>query len=199
MNIANALTLFRLSLSPIFMMLYLYPHTFSLTPQSTPYVLLSLLSVAEVTDMLDGWIARTFNQVTEMGKLIDPLADSVWRTSLFLSFTAQPINLPMWIVFLFLLRDSAISTLRTLCALKGHTLAARFSGKLKAVLQGTSAFIIVTLMIPFSQGTLTQEELTLISTLISLAVGAWSLISGVDYVIAMQPYLKKHLSCESKS
>jgi CDP-diacylglycerol--glycerol-3-phosphate 3-phosphatidyltransferase len=179
------------------MMLYLYPDYFSLTPQTLPFVMLALLSVAELSDMLDGWIARNFNQVTEIGKLIDPLADSVWRTSLFLSFTAQPIFLPMWIVFLFLLRDSAISTLRTLCALKGHTLAARFSGKLKAVLQGTSAFIIVSLMIPFSQGSLSQEDLTFISTVISLGVGSWSLISGVDYVIAMQPYLKKHLSCES--
>lgn len=191
MNFANTLTLFRLIVTPLFMGMYLNPAFFGLSASALPYALIVLLAVVELSDMLDGMIARRFNQVTDMGKVIDPLADSIWRISLFLTFTQAPINLPMWVVLLFLMRDSVISTLRTLCALKGFALAARFSGKLKAVLQGVSAFVIILLLIPFNEGKISAEELTFFAALTASIPCAWSLISGVDYLVAMQRCLPK--------
>lgn len=171
---------------------YLYPAFFGVSEPFFPYVLIALLVLVELSDMLDGIIARRLNQVTEMGKLIDPLADSIWRISLFLTFVAPPIHLPVWVVFLFLARDLTISTLRSLLALKGIALAARFSGKLKAVLQGVSAFVILTLLIPFQAGLITQEELTFFATLVALVPCLWSLISGVDYFLSAKSYLPCH-------
>src|SRR5205085_953924 len=100
-----------------------------------PFVLLALVIVAELTDLFDGMAARRRNQVTELGKILDPMADSIFRLSVFLAFTQGIVALPLWLVLLFFYRDSIISMLRTICALRGFTLAARFSGKVKAVVQ----------------------------------------------------------------
>lgn len=181
------------------MVLYLYPETFNITNQALPYYLLGLLALSEFSDMFDGWIARKLDQVTDLGKLLDPMADSIWRLSVFLTFTQPPVNLPMWVIFLFLFRDSAISTLRTICALRGFTLAARLTGKLKAVFQGIAAFSILSLMIPYSQGTLPQQDLTHWSTAISAVVGAWAMLSAVDYLVATKSFIKNFLACPAKT
>ena len=176
-------------ISPLFLFVYLYPAFFGISLVGLPYVLILLLAISELTDAFDGWIARRFNQVTELGKLLDLMADSVHHIAVFLTFTEAPVNLPMWVVLLFLFRDSFISTLRTMCALKGFALAARLSGKLKAVLQGLSALLILLLMIPYSLGELSSEELTFFSTIIAVTAGVWALISGVDYVFATRHYI----------
>lgn len=189
MNTANYLTLLRIFISPLFLFLYMYPTFFGISSTGLPYVLITLLGISELSDAVDGWIARRFNQVTDLGKLLDPMADSVHHIAVFLTFTEAPVNLPMWVVLLFLFRDSFISTLRTMCALKGFALAARLSGKLKAVLQGLSAFAILLLMIPYSLGNLSGEDLTLFSTIIAATAGAWALISGIDYIFASRQYI----------
>src|SRR5947209_7309521 len=66
---------------------------------------------------------------------------------------------PMLLIFVFLYRDSVVSTLRTLCALRGFALAARWSGKIKAVVQAVAAFTILILMIPHSLGYISTAEL----------------------------------------
>lgn len=193
MTISNLITLFRIVISPLFLFIYLYPGFFHLSSTTLPYALIALLGVSEITDALDGFIARRFNQVTELGKLLDPMADSIWRTSVFLTFTYPPIQLPMWIIFLFLFRDSAISTLRTICALKGFTLAARLSGKLKAIFQGAIALFMLILMIPYSNGNLSLESLQFWSANVAFMVALWSLLSAIDYLRATKPYIKKIL------
>lgn len=158
-----------------------------------PYVLLLLLGVSELSDAFDGYFARKYNQVTDLGKILDPMADSIYRTSVFLTFTLPPVQLPMMVIFIFLYRDSVISTLRTICALKGFALAARPSGKLKAAIQGFSAFIVILLLIPYSLGYLSQETLKNASTLIISIAAAYTLISGIDYLFANKHYIAKLL------
>lgn len=184
LNLPNLFTLFRIALSPIFVLFYLYPTSFGISASALPYILLLLLTLCEVTDVSDGYIARRTNQVTEFGKLLDPMADSLYRISIFLAFTQEPIHLPLWVVLLFLYRDMGINALRSLSALKGHALAARTSGKLKAILQASAAYLVLFLLLLYSQGELSQAQLTAWSTWIVFPVALWAIFSGIEYLVA---------------
>lgn len=194
MNIALGLTLGRILLSPLFLIAYLYYQQLGISTFAMPFVLIGIVGLAELTDMLDGVAARRRKEVTELGKLLDPMADSIFRLSVFLSFTQGIISLPLWLVLLFFYRDSIISLLRTLCALRGFTLAARFSGKVKAVIQGVFALIILILMIPYATGDLALQMLQSISFYLVLGAVIYSLFSGVEYLRANLSYIKRSLS-----
>lgn len=189
-TISNCLTIFRIFISPIFLALYMQHDFFGVSTKMLPYVLLVLLGVSELSDGLDGLLARKFNQVTDLGKILDPMADSIARISVFLTFTQPPVNVPIICVFIFLYRDSVISTLRTICALRGFALAARPSGKMKAVIQAVCSFAIVGLMIPHSLGHLTGEALTQLSTAFVIVAAAYALYSGCDYLYANRAYIQ---------
>lgn len=198
MTIANCLTFFRIFISPIFLLVYLYHDALGLSPLLLPIVLMTLLGVSELSDALDGYLARKYNQVTDFGKLFDPMADSIYRSSIFLTFTLSPVKIPMGLVFLFLYRDSVISTLRTICALKGFALAARASGKIKAVIQAIAAFLVLGLMILQALAMITPEQLTSYSTWIVAFAALYTLFSGIDYIYANRAYVKKILTSRSK-
>lgn len=193
MTLANYFTFIRIFISPIFLLVYLYPHQFGLTPLLLPVVLMFLMGVSELSDAFDGYIARKYNQVTELGKLFDPMADSIYRTSLFLTFTLDPVKIPMGLVFIFIYRDSVISTLRTICALKGFALAARPSGKIKAVIQGLAAATVLVFMFLTALNILTTEELTRYSTWVVGFAALYTLFSGVDYILSNRLYIKRLL------
>lgn len=189
MTFANYLTFIRLFVSPIFLVVYLlYPYL-GIPVVVLPYVLIFLLAVSELSDAFDGYVARRFNEVTDVGKVLDPMADSIYRISVFLTFTQPPVSVPLMLVFVFLYRDSVIGTLRTLCALKGLALAARRSGKIKAVVQAVTAFTILGMMIPHTMGYLTSSELTLASTVVMGIAGVYTLFSGADYLYANRSFL----------
>lgn len=187
------LTLSRILLGPIFLVVYLYYQELGITLACLPYILLLLAGVSELSDMFDGALARKHNKVTELGKLLDPMADSIFRLTVLLAFTQGIIQLPMLLVCVFFYRDTIISTLRTLCALRGIALAARLSGKIKAVIQATVGFFIVTLMIPYSMGYLSLEALKALSFYSVLGAAIYTLFSGTEYVIANRTYIRKAL------
>jgi CDP-diacylglycerol--glycerol-3-phosphate 3-phosphatidyltransferase len=162
-------------------------------------VLLFLLGVNELSDALDGFLARKFNQVTDLGKILDPMADSISRISVFLTFTQPPVNVPLVLVFIFLYRDSVISTLRTICALRGFALAARPSGKIKAIIQGITAFFITLLLIPHSRGLLSDAALFQLATLAVFLSASYALYSGVEYVYANRRHIQRILLRKKKA
>lgn len=198
MNIAHFFTLLRLVISPIFPLLYLKHEWFGVSFASVPYVLLALLIICECSDLFDGFFARRNNIVTDLGKILDPIADSVTHITLFLMFTQGVIQLPLVIVFVFLYRELFIGGLRTLCALRGFTLAARLSGKVKAVLQGVVCSLIIALMIPYAKGYMSLETLQMTSFILSGIVALYTIISVVDYVFANRYYIQKALYKSSK-
>ncbi len=193
LSVANYLTFFRIFISPIFLLLFLEHDDLGISAILLPYVLLCLLGVSELSDALDGYLARKYNQVTDLGKILDPMADSIYRISVFLTFTKEPINLPLGFIFIFIYRDSVVSTLRTICALKGYALAARMSGKIKAILQALAAFAIILLMIPHSLGYLSTDALQKISAWIVGTTCIYALFSGMDYISANRDYISKVL------
>jgi CDP-diacylglycerol---glycerol-3-phosphate 3-phosphatidyltransferase len=188
-SLANYLTFIRIFISPIFMFIYLEHDLLGISLVVLPYILLVLLGVSELSDAFDGYVARKFHQVTDLGKILDPMADSIYRISVFLTFTQPPVNLPLLIVFIFLYRDSVISTLRTICALRGFALAARSSGKIKAVIQAGTACVILVLLIPYSMGYLSYFVLRVVSVTVVSVAAAYSLYSGVEYVWANRTYV----------
>lgn len=194
MSIANYFTFIRIFISPIFLLVYLYHDYLGITKTVLPYVLIFLLCVSELSDAFDGYLARKYNQVTDFGKILDPMADSIARLSYFLTFTADPVRLPLALIFIFLYRDSVVSTLRTICALKGLALAARTSGKIKAGIQALAALTVLVLMIPHSLGYLSSADLQYISAWVVGVAGFYTAYSGIDYVYANRQYILKLLT-----
>lgn len=193
MSLANTLTFFRIFISPFFLLLTLTHESLGISTTMLPFFLLFILIASEFSDAMDGYFARKYNQVSDLGKILDPMADSIYRISVFLTFTLDPVQLPLIIIFVFIYRDSVISTLRTICALRGFALAARPSGKIKAIIQAIAAFCIVLMMIPHSLGMLSTETLQSASVWIAGGAAGYSFLSGLEYLYANRSYLSKLL------
>lgn len=175
------------------MIFYLYGTEFGISFRAVPYVLIAIVAICELSDILDGFLARSHNKVTDLGKVLDPMADSVFRLSVFLSFTQGSVQIPLIVVLVFFLRDSIITTLRTLCALQGIALAARLSGKVKAVMQATTALFILVLMIPYSRGILDVRSFQEMSFYAASIAALYTLVSGVEYLWANWKFIVKSL------
>lgn len=132
MNLATALTASRLVLAPIYFVLFQIPQ-WTGGFQLPSIVLLWIVFLAiELSDVFDGAVARKRNEVSDLGKLLDPFADVISRMTYFLTFAAVGI-MPAWIVLLILYREYTIIFLRMMMYRTGTALAARKGGKLKAV------------------------------------------------------------------
>ncbi len=185
------LTMGRIFISPLFLIFYLKYEKLGISFQALPFILMALLALSELSDLFDGYLARKLNLVTELGKILDPMADSITRLTMILTFTQGVIDLPLLLVFVFIYRDTMIGTLRTICALKGRTLAARVSGKIKAVLQALAIFLILVLMMFHSRGFLSIHYLQQTSLLIIFVIAIYTLVSGVEYIYANRFCIKQ--------
>jgi CDP-diacylglycerol--glycerol-3-phosphate 3-phosphatidyltransferase len=85
----------------------------------------------ELTDLGDGFFARLLKQETELGKILDPFADSICRITCFLGFTLTGF-MPIWVFVIVLYRDLWVSFIRIIAARKGSVMGARLLGKIKA-------------------------------------------------------------------
>ena len=141
---------------------------------------------AEVTDLADGIIARRYKSVSALGKIIDPMADSLYRALVFLGFMSVGW-MPVWMVALIFSRDIIVSYIRIFTQQIGVTYAARTSGKIKAAVQAAAQFgcvIGIGLGVPgldADLGVTIGEALLLAATLVTVwsgtdyALGAWRL------------------------
>ena len=149
----NLVTAMRLLLLPLIVPFLLH---------GAPFFLLSafvLLCFAELSDITDGYIARDRGEVSKIGKLLDPLADSITRVVIFMTFLAMEL-IPFWMVLVFFLRDICIAYYRAFAASEGFVMGARISGKIKGALQSTASLVPVLLLVIASQKELlaTQES-----------------------------------------
>ncbi len=188
------LTLARIVMSPIFLIVYLYGDKMGIDGIYIPILLLVIVGLCELSDFLDGFIARRRRKVTDLGRVLDPMADSIFRLTVFFTFTQGVIQLPLLLVLVFFFRDAIIGALRTLCALSGIVLSARKSGKIKAVVQASAAFFILILMIPYSYGCLDLESLRSMSLAVASVAAAYTVVSGGEYLNANWSIIKKYFS-----
>ncbi|RKD34494.1 CDP-diacylglycerol--glycerol-3-phosphate 3-phosphatidyltransferase [Thermohalobacter berrensis] len=169
MNLANKLTLVRIFLVPVFMFFLLVKIPYG------EYIAAGIFVLAALTDSLDGYIARSRNQITKFGKFMDPLADKLLVSAALISLIEMG-KISAWIVVIIIAREFAITGLRVLAASEGITIAASFWGKLKTI---TQIIAIVSLLInnfPFSLINVPFDKIA-----ITLAV-IFTLISGFDYL-----------------
>ncbi len=142
MTLANRITMGRMGLS---LAIFVFIITHTLWAEVGALV---LLTIASISDGVDGAIARRTGTTTPFGAIADPFADKLLIMSVFLSFASlKELEIPIWAIFLILLRELTISTLRVLAALNGVVMKAERAGKIKTTIQLTSAFIILVLLI----------------------------------------------------
>lgn len=163
MNTANKLTLARVVMIPLFL-LVLYLHV-----PGANYWALAIFIVASLTDTLDGYIARHYNQTTDFGKFMDPLADKCLVTAAMLWFV-EIGQMPGWALLVVIIREFAVSGLRMVAADKGRVIAAGWSGKVKTA----STMVCICLMLLVPQ----FVELNAICVAVIVLTTIWS---GVEY------------------
>ena len=193
MTTAHYLTLSRILFTPLMVLLYLRSGWLGLPPRFVGPLLLTIFLISELSDAFDGYFARKFDEVTDLGKLLDPLADSLSRLALFFMFTQGVVAIPMeWPLIIFA-REFVVSTLRTICALRGFALSARTSGKLKAVLQSGTVFVILIGLTLTQLNALDVTVLQMTATSLVACNAFFSLLSGVDYFAANWSYVRRLL------
>ncbi|MBG0767503.1 CDP-diacylglycerol--glycerol-3-phosphate 3-phosphatidyltransferase [Sphaerochaeta halotolerans] len=138
MNIPNKLTVSRLIMAPLFFIAFHLGSWFGPSFQDAASILtLVLWALTELTDLLDGQIARSKNLVTDLGKVMDPFADTFSRLTYFVCLSGAGI-MPLWTFILIMWREFSILFVRMLMMGKGKPVAANIWGKSKAVLYAVS-------------------------------------------------------------
>ena len=175
MNLPNKLTIGRIVAVPIFIVMYV---------MKLYYAAFALFILASVTDLFDGMLARKNNQVTNFGKIMDPLADKILVYSALCLFVQNGV-IGAWMLIIILFREFIVSGIRIIASGDGKDVAAGFSGKVKTALQ----MVAVPLLI-LSQA---LPEITIISR-IGYVIFILSLVmtvySGVIYVMNSEDYFR---------
>ena len=192
MNLANKLTIFRIILVPVIMAIPIIdnligiPGTF-LGISSAFWIMNIIFIIASITDKLDGYIARSRNQVTTFGKFLDPLADKILVLTAMIMLVEMN-KLPAWIPVIVLAREFIVSGYRLIAVEKGgKVIAASVWGKLKTVTQMIAiilAFIDLNAFGDCFTGKLTGISfcLNLIATIMMILQTIATVFSGYEYL-----------------
>lgn len=165
MNTANKLTILRVILIPVFVVFLLYDFV--------PFhslVAAGIFVLASATDWLDGHIARKYNQITNFGKIVDPLADKLLVAAALIGLVELG-TVSSWVAIIILSREFIITGIRIAAASEGVVIAASWWGKIKTTLQ----FVAIVAALVFGPG-------------LWIDIAMWTaavatLVSGVDYVV----------------
>lgn len=166
-NIPNTITLVRVSVVPLLLLMPLMLG--KLGSQVMAWVFLA----AVLTDVLDGWIARSWKMVTRLGKLLDPLADKLLVTTALIMMLAVG-RLTAWqagMVVIIVARELAVTGLRSIASAEGHVVAASGLGKLKTLAQNAA---VVALLFHYETFGLPAREIGLTLLALASALTLWS-------------------------
>lgn len=173
MTTATKITWIRVALIPVYMVLmYLSAGQAGLYM----YLALGVFVIASVTDYIDGYIARKYHQVTDLGKFLDPLADKLLTIAAMAIFCEWGV-FPAWALMLVLAREFAVTGLRLVAVGKGNVIAAAWSGKVKTA----STMIGLTAMMAL-------PESTLLAQIVIAVIVLTTVYSGTEYFV-------KNISC----
>ena len=172
LNLPNSLTLSRILLIPVFVFLFSTP-----TAERSVAAALIFL-IAALTDLLDGYLARRRGQITNLGKLLDPVADKLLVAS-GLILLVQYQRIEVWLVIVMIARELAVTGARTVAAKEGFILPADSMGKVKVVCQVSGILCLIleeTLVLPL-------VSLHSIGMIVIYCALVLSLISGGRYIL----------------
>ena len=162
MTTASKITLVRVVMIPIFMVLLLLGYR---------WAALAVFILASVTDFVDGYVARHYNQVSDFGKFLDPLADKLLVTACMLIFTEWG-RMPSWAVMIVLAREFAVTGLRLVAVGNGRVIAAGWSGKVKTF----STMVGLCVMMAF-------PGYVWLDWVVTAVITVTTLYSGVEYFV----------------
>lgn len=189
MNLANKLTIIRIFLVPVFLIF--------ITIKDVPYgktIATAIFILAALTDKLDGYIARSRNQITRFGKFMDPLADKLLVTAALVSLVEFHV-IPTWVAMVIIAREFAVTGLRAIAASEGIVIAASNWGKAKTV---TQIVAIIAALISLDKGHIGIGSFEIISNNMVVLIAKVSMIitvlvtifSGVDYFVKNKEAVK---------
>ena len=164
MNTANKLTMLRVLMIPAFLLVLYLGIPFA------SYIALAIFIVASLTDWLDGYIARNYNQTTDFGKFMDPLADKCLVIAAMLWFV-EIHKMPAWALLIVVVREFAVSGIRMQAANLGRVIAAGWSGKVKTA---STMVCICLMLLPIPP---------VVNTVCVAVIVATTLYSGGEYLI----------------
>ena len=159
LNLPNLLTILRMLMIPVFAKMYY-------SDMQAASMLVFLL--ASATDVLDGYLARKWNQITSFGKLMDPLADKILVMAAMCYFV-EVRRMPGWALAIVLLREFAVSGMRLIAVEQGRVIAAGWSGKVKTA---STMVCIVLMFLPIP---------AVVNTVCVWVITLTTLYSGVEY------------------
>ncbi|WP_026882280.1 CDP-diacylglycerol--glycerol-3-phosphate 3-phosphatidyltransferase [Clostridium akagii] len=191
MNLANKLTLIRIVLVPVFLVF--------IAVRSIPYgrsIATVVFIIAALTDKLDGYIARSRNQITRFGKLMDPLADKLLVSAALISLVEYHV-LMSWIAIIIIAREFAVTGLRSIAAAEGVVLAASKWGKAKTFIQIVAiSMALINLNLrnyKFLHNSINAQmmsnfkQASIIAMYIAVVI---TIVSGLDYFIKNKDIIK---------
>ena len=169
-NIPNLLSLFRLVAIPFVVFFLFFPGPLA------SFMAALIFSLASLTDLLDGYIARQQKTETPIGKLLDPMADKLLITSAMIMLISLA-RIPAWIVVLIVGREIAVTGLRGIASVQGIVIAASKWGKAKTVFQSIA---LIGLLLHYEYLGIDFHLLGMILLVIALIITLWS---GLDYFL----------------
>ena len=176
MNTANKLTLARVFMIPLFLVIVYWGFP------GSRYVALGVYILACLTDLLDGYIARHYNQVSDFGKFMDPLADKCLVMAALCWFVEEGTFFA-WVLAIVLLREFAVSGMRLVAVEKGRVIAAGWSGKIKTASTMVCIILMLLIGVPYSA----PDYLGMVCNAVILLT---TLYSGIEYFIVNRDVLK---------
>jgi len=182
MNVPNKITLSRICLIPIFIVLLSVPFNWGKVSIGATYLPVShmiaaiIFIIAAGTDWLDGYYARKYNLITNLGKFLDPLADKL-LVSAALILIVQHNLAAAWIVIIIISREFAVTGLRLVAAGDGIVLAASSLGKIKTATQLIAIALLLLHNFPFSFLNIP------IATIMLYIALFFTVLSGYDYFV----------------
>ncbi|KAA9006457.1 CDP-diacylglycerol--glycerol-3-phosphate 3-phosphatidyltransferase [Paenibacillus spiritus] len=190
MNLPNRITLARICLIPIMMFFLLVDFDFyaqlhwgSFELSVNHLIAAILFLLAASTDGIDGYIARKHNLVTNLGKLLDPLADKLLISAVLISLVELG-RCDSWIVIVIIFREFAVTGLRQIALLEGKVVAASKWGKLKTILQIVAISLLLLNNFPFQFISIPFDDIAI------WAAAIVTIISGVDYFVKNKELLQ---------
>ena len=185
-RLPNMITFVRIVLSPVFILFFLLRGDWF-------FAAFAVGLIFEITDFLDGAIARRNNLVTGFGKLFDPLADSISRFTVFLCLLSVGYA-DLFAVALIFYRDAVVASVRTIAAYENVIVAARFSGKLKAVFQSIGIIAVLLLIILHRSDLAAAGHHRDWARAIVWVLAVVTAASGIDYIKANWTLIRRFAS-----
>jgi CDP-diacylglycerol--glycerol-3-phosphate 3-phosphatidyltransferase len=194
MTLPNKLTVSRLFIAPLFYLLFIHTHQLenSFLRLGFSITLYLLWLYCEISDVLDGMIARKHNITSDMGKLMDPFSDVISRITYFVCFVQIGL-LPMWPLLIIIWRELSITFMRAIIAQNGVSMGASSAGKSKAVFYFITSLLGMTL---FLLSNFTSFEAPLSSKPVQQIVLVSFILAALASALSFASYLKNFLKTE---